>query len=145
VAASTGNGEEQLVKDAERSFARTRQIEMVVVTVACIAALAALGVSVWLVRLVYDCTNPGGACFEKNRVAQMTFRDELRGLIRDVGQCQTLQLLQHRDANEKAHALNASEHGYPYAAPAGETPPSIPDQLKEACAQFIPRAQGGTR
>lgn len=143
--ASAGNGEEQLIKDAERIFARTRRFEMALVIVASLAALAALGVTVWLVRLVADCTNPGGNCFEKNRAAQMLFRDELRDLIHDVGQCQTLQLLQHRDANERAHVTNAEQHGYHYAAPAGEVPPPIPEDLKEACAQFLPTKQGGTR
>lgn len=143
--ASASNGEEKLIKDAERSFARTRRYEMAMVVVASIAALAALGVTVWLVRLVADCTNPGGHCFEKNRAAQMVFRDELRDLIRDVGQCQTLQILQHRDANEQAHALAAERHGYRYTAPPGEVPPPIPEELKEACLQFLPKEQGGTR
>lgn len=143
--APAGNGEETLIKEAEKTFARTRRMEMAVVAVACIAAISALCVTVWLVRLVADCTNPGGECFEKGKRANIQFRDDLRDLIRDVGQCQTLQLLQHRDANERAHVAAAGAHHYHYAAPAHEAVPVIPEALEQACDQFIPKAQGGTR
>lgn len=142
---ASGNGEEELIKEAERTFARTRRLELGMVVVATIAAMAALGVSLWLSHLVVDCTNPGGGCYNKTRDANIQFRKELRDLISDVGQCQTLQLLEHRDANEKAHSLNAEKHGYAYAASEGEAPPPIPEELKEACAQFIPKSKGGTR
>jgi hypothetical protein len=145
VTASGSNGEEELIKEAERVFARTRRLELGLVILASLAALVALGVSLWLSHLVVDCTNPGGRCYNKTRDANIAFRNELKDLIRDVGQCQTLQILQHRDANEKAHALNADRHGYAYTAPEGEVPPPIPEQLKEACAQFLPPRQGGTR
>lgn len=143
--ASVGNGEEDLIKEAERTFARTRRLELAMVVASTIAAMAALGVSLWLTHLVVDCTNPGGACFEKTRQSNVQFRTELKDLIRDVGQCQTLQLLQHRDANERAHSLNAEKHGYTYAAPAAEAVPPIPDELQKACAQFLPPVKGGTR
>lgn len=137
---------------AERAFARTRRLEFQLVVVAAAAALAGMGFAGWnswrtreFGFVIKDCTTPGGRCYETNRDAQTKFREELRALIRDVGQCQTLQILQHRDANERAHSLNATKHGYMYAAPAGEVPPPIPEQLREACAQFLPPNQGGTR
>lgn len=138
------NGEERIVKEAERTFARTRRFEIAVVVAAALAAVSALGVSGWLTHLVADCTNPGGQCYSKNLKANIAFRQDLQDLIRDVGQCQTLQLLQHRDANERAHVLNAEMHGYTYSAPAGEVPPPIPDELQKACARFLPEFRGGT-
>lgn len=137
---------------AELKLARTRRLEFQLVVMTAVVALTGMffaGWNTWRTRqfgfIIKDCTTPGGRCYESNRDAQQRFREELQDLIKDVGQCQTLQLLQHRDANEKAHALNAAKHGYVYAAPAGEIPPPIPNELQQACAKFLPPEQGGAR
>jgi len=137
---------------AEASLAKTRRLELCLVLVAALAGLSAMGFSGWnsfrtrqFGAVIKDCTTPGGKCFEQARKQNTEFREQLKQLIRDVGQCQTLQLLEHRDANERAHALNALKHGYMYSAPAVESPPPIPEELKKACDQFLTPAQGGTR
>lgn len=151
--ASSGNGEAEAIRIAEESRrdvlaanARMRHLELVLVVVATVAALGAVGFSGWNTyrtrefgRVIADCTTPGGRCYEANRRSNAEFRERLVQQISDVGECQTLQILQHRDANEKAHALNAKEHGYRYTAPATEVPPPIPEQLLNACDQFIPK------
>lgn len=140
------NGVEvESVAEAEKALHRLRRVEIAAVSVALVAALAALGVCIWLVALVRDCTVEGGECYEKNRRSSLQFRDEIQTLIRDNAECNVLQLLEHRDANERAHGLNAGKHGYVYAAPAGEVPPPIPEALLAACDQFIPRNQGGKK
>lgn len=137
---------------AERRLARTRRVEFAFVVVSASAALSAMLFSGWnslrtrqFGVVIKDCTTPGGKCYEQNRKASTEFRQQLLDQVQRVGECQTLQLLQHRDANERAHALNAAKHGYPYLAPAGEAPPPIPDQLKEACKEFIPANLGGEK
>lgn len=142
---TNGGVEIVAIVEAEAALRRTRRVELAVVVVAAAAALVALGVCIWLVWLVRDCTAEGGDCYEKNRVAALQFRADLEKLVRDNAQCTVLQLLEHRDANEKAHDLNATEHGYRYVAPPGEAPPPIPQQLRDACRQFLPPTQGGTR
>lgn len=146
------NGVPPEIHAAEEALRRVRQIEIVLVSVTCLAAVAALAYSFvnsnrtrLLADTIADCTTKGGQCYEDNRRSSLEFREDLKKLISDVGQCQTLQLLLHRDANERAHAVNAEHHAYVYAAPTNETPPPIPEELKAACDQFIPKAQGGTR
>lgn len=137
---------EEAKAEAVRALRLTRNVELALVTVAAVAAVAAMSLSAWnsyrtreFGRIIADCTTPGGACYEANRQSSLDFRTQVKNLISEVGQCQTLQLLQHRDANEKAHTLNADEHGYRYRAPASEIPPPIPEQLRAACDQFIPK------
>jgi len=146
------NGEGVAIRAAEEASRRLRRVEFGIIVFVAVAAMAIGVATAWNTyrvrqfgQVIADCTTPGGRCYEQNRQAQMQFREDLRKLIRDVGQCQTLQLLQHRDANEKAHALNADKHGYHYMAPPTETPPPIPEELKRACDQFLTPAQGGTR
>lgn len=142
---TNGGVEIGAIVEAEAALHRTRRIELAVVVVACAAALAALAVCIWLVWLVRDCTAEGGGCYERNRAASLQFRADLENLVRANAECTLLQLLEHRDANEQAHAADAARHGYRYAAPAGEMPPAVPTQLRDACKQFLPPTQGGPR
>ena len=137
---------EQAKEDARLAQRRTSTIELCLVGVAALAAVAAMSFSAWnsyrtreFGRIIADCTNPGGKCFEQAKESNARFRQALVEQIDRVGECQTLQLLQHRDANEKAHALNAHEHGYLYVAPVGEAPLPIPEQLLAACDRFLPK------
>lgn len=146
-----GHGEAEAVKiaeEAKREAARavrlTKSVELALVAVAAIAALGAVGFSGWNTyrtrqfgAVIADCTTPGGKCFEANRRQSQEFRDQLRAQVDEVARCIALQLLQHRDANERSHVLNAQKHGYVYAAPPAETPPPIPADLEAACDRIL--------
>lgn len=154
------NGDAQeLIRQVDTASARLRRVELVLVAVTCVAAVVGVGFSVSasartrrLGAVIADCTTKGGKCYEENRVSALEYRQtvlgalaELRLAILDSASCQTLQILQHRDANERAHQDEAAHHGYAYAAPETETPPPIPDQLKDACKKFVPSNLGGEK
>lgn len=147
------NGEGEAVRIAtesarrtEKANAQTRRLEFILVVVAAVAALGAVAFSGWnsyrtreFGRIIADCTTPGGKCYEAGRKSNNEFRQMLLEKIDDVGECQTLQILLHRDANERAHTLNAKVHGYVYTSPTVEVPPPVPEELLHACDQFLKR------
>lgn len=145
------NGTPPEIHAAEEALRRVRQIEIVLVAVTCLAAVSALFYSVTtsnrtraLADTIADCTTQGGRCYEDNRASALGYRadvlnrlDMLQTRLLEASNCLTLQLLNHRHANEEAHALEAHQHGYLYTPPMGEAPIATPEQLKNACDQFL--------
>jgi hypothetical protein len=70
---------------------------------------------------------------------------EIKQKVEAQARCVMEQLLEHRNANETAHQDLAKATGTVYRAPALEYPPPVPGALKNACDQFIPKSQGGTK
>lgn len=146
-------------RDAQTALNRVRRLEFLLIVITMLAAVAAMGFSGWssnrtrqFGKIIADCTTPKGRCYEDNRAAAIEYRnfvlaklDEIRTQVLDSAQCQTLQILQHRDSNESAHQKDAKAHGYTYVAPPAEAPIPIPQQLKDACQQFLAPHEGGTR
>lgn len=157
------NGELEEVtkaKEVEASLKRLRRFEFALVAMTCIAATVSMLFSGYnssrtrdFGAVIRDCTTPKGKCYEANRKNSLEFRDDVTKKLQDLqqtllesGKCNTNQLLQHRDANELAHRLEAQHHGYTYMAPKGEAPPvAIPQDIQDACKKFLTSAQEGTK
>jgi len=157
---SNGAAEEvKAAREAVSSLQQLRRFEFLLILLTCLTATLSMAFSGWnsartrqFGQVISDCTTPKGRCYEENRKSSLSFRSDIidrlgqvQEAIEDTAQCIALQLIQHRDANELAHRLEAKQHGYTYIAPTGEQPIPIPSQLKDACNKFLTPAEGGTK